>query len=111
MTLSSGGATFARGGRLVLLVFNLDEPEAVAERKGSIWRLLDEKWANAYKVASPRGLFTLHERRRAHRGPLTALGGGEGLIGPLIEISFITTCTQRVFNSRCIGIATEPPRG
>jgi hypothetical protein len=77
----------------LLLVFNLDEPEAVAERKGSIRRLLDEKWANAYKVASPSGLFILREQRRARREPLTALGGGEGLIGPLIEISFIATCT------------------
>ena len=100
VTLSNGGAPFARGGRLLLLVFNLDEPEAGAERKGSIRRLLDEKWANAYKLASPRGLFTLHERRRARRGPLTALGGGQGLIGPLIEISFIATGTQRVFNAR-----------
>ncbi len=109
--LSDGGAPFAQGGRLLLLVFNLDEPEAVAERKGSIRRLLDEKWANAYKMASPRGLFALHEQRRARRGPLTALGGGEGKIGPLIEVSSIATCTQRVFNSQCIGIATEPPRG
>src|SRR5690242_12616146 len=62
VTLSNGGAPFGRGGRLLLLVFNLDEPEAVAERKGSIRRLLDEKWANAYKMASPRGLFTLHEQ-------------------------------------------------
>ena len=89
-----------RGGRFLLQFFNLDEPEAVAERNGSIRRLLDEKWSNAYKLASPRGLFTLHERRRGRRGPLTALGGGEGLIGPLIEISFIATCTERVFNAR-----------
>jgi hypothetical protein len=68
VTLSDGGAPFARGGRLLLLVFNLDEPEAVAERKGSIRRLLEEKWANAYKLASPRGLFTLHERQRARSG-------------------------------------------
>jgi hypothetical protein len=88
-----------RGGRLLLQFFNLDEPEAVAERKGSIRRLLDEKWANAYKLASPRRLFTLHERRRGRRGLLTALGGGEGPIGPLIEISFIATCTQRDFNA------------
>jgi hypothetical protein len=81
-----------RGGRLLLQFFNLDEPEAVAEQKGSIRRLLDEKWANAYKLASPRGLFTLHERQRACRGLLTALGG-EGLTGLLIEISFIATCT------------------
>ena len=98
-TLSNGGAPFVRGGRLLLQFFNLDEPEAVAERKGSIRRLLDEKWANAYKLASPRGLFTLHERRRGRRGPSTALGGGEGLIGPLFEINFIATCIQRDFNA------------
>jgi len=68
VTLSNGGAPFARGRRLLLLVFNLDEPAAVAERKGSIRRPLDEKWANAYKMASPRGLFTLHEQRHARSG-------------------------------------------
>lgn len=68
MTFSNGRAPLARGGRLLLLVFNLDEPAAVAERKGSTRRPLDEKWANAYKVASLRGLFTLHERRRARSG-------------------------------------------
>jgi hypothetical protein len=90
-----------RGGRFLLQFFNSDEQEAVAERKGSIRRLLDEKWANAYKVAAPRRLFTLHERRRGRRGPLTALGSGEGLIGPfpLIEISFIATGTQRDCNA------------
>src|SRR5260370_19627339 len=66
VTLSTGGAPFARGECLLLLSFNLDEPEAVAERKGSIRRLLDEKWAIAYKVAVPRGLFPLPHPHHTH---------------------------------------------
>ena len=49
-----------------LLVYSLEELEAVAERKGGIRRLLDEKWAKVYKAGAPRGLFTpLRERRIA----------------------------------------------
>lgn len=38
-----------------LLVYSLDELEAVAERKGGVRRLLDEKWAKVYKASTPRG--------------------------------------------------------
>jgi hypothetical protein len=48
-----------------LLVYSLDELEAIVERKGGIRRLLDEKWTKAYKAVSPRGLFSLGVRRRA----------------------------------------------
>ena len=48
-----------------LLVYSLDELEAVAERKGGIRQLLDEKWTQVYKATSPRGLFTGQERRAA----------------------------------------------
>jgi hypothetical protein len=47
-----------------LLVYSLDELEAVAERKGGIRRLLDEQWAKAYKACSPPGLFS-HPAMRA----------------------------------------------
>ncbi len=40
-----------------LLVYSLDELEAVAERKGGIRRILDEKWAKAYKANISRGVF------------------------------------------------------
>jgi hypothetical protein len=48
-----------------LLVYSLNELEAVAERKGGIRRLLDEKWSKVYKATSPRGLFSRAEPRRA----------------------------------------------
>jgi hypothetical protein len=48
-----------------LLVYSLDELEAVAEQKGGIRRLLDEKWAKVYIAGSPRCLFTRAERRAA----------------------------------------------
>jgi hypothetical protein len=48
-----------------LLVYNLEELEAVAEQKGGIRRLLDEKWAKVYKANNPRGLFTRAGRERA----------------------------------------------
>jgi hypothetical protein len=48
-----------------LLVYTLDELEAVAERKGGIRRLLDEKWAKAYKTNAPRGVLLTHVRRSA----------------------------------------------
>ncbi len=35
------------------------------ERKGGIRRLLDEKWAKAYKASAPRGLFSHPEMRAA----------------------------------------------
>jgi hypothetical protein len=48
-----------------LLVYSLEELEAVAEQKGGIRRLLDEKWTKVYKANSPRSLFATNERRRA----------------------------------------------
>jgi hypothetical protein len=48
-----------------LLVYSLDELEAAAERNGGVRRLLEEKWARAYKAASPRGLLTSDGMRDA----------------------------------------------
>jgi hypothetical protein len=48
-----------------LLVYSLDELEAVAAEKGGIRQLLDEQWRKVYKAAAPRGLFTRRERRAA----------------------------------------------
>ncbi len=48
-----------------LLVYSLDELETIAGRKGGIRRLLDEKWAKAYKASAPRSLFTGAELRGA----------------------------------------------
>ena len=40
-----------------LLVYSMEELEAVAEAKGGIRRLLDEKWVKVYKAGSQRDLF------------------------------------------------------
>jgi hypothetical protein len=48
-----------------LLVYSLEELEAVAEQKGGIRQLLEEKWTKVYKVSTPRGLFTGSELRDA----------------------------------------------
>ena len=48
-----------------LLVYSLDELEAVAVEKGGIRQLLDEKWRKVYQAAAPRGLCTRGERRAA----------------------------------------------
>jgi hypothetical protein len=48
-----------------LLMCTLEELEAVAERKGGICRLLEEKWAKVYKANTLRGLFTRAEVRQA----------------------------------------------
>jgi hypothetical protein len=48
-----------------LLVYTLEELEAVAEAKGGIRRLLEEKWTKVYKASSPRDLFTRSELRHA----------------------------------------------
>ena len=48
-----------------LLVYSLEELEAVAEKKGGVRRLLDEKWGKAYKASAPRGLFAPSAIRRA----------------------------------------------
>jgi hypothetical protein len=47
-----------------LLVYSLEELEAVAEATGGIRRLLDEKWVKVYKARSPRGLLPGQPRRR-----------------------------------------------
>jgi len=44
-----------------LLLYSLDELEAIADEKGGILPLLDAKWQQLYKAASPRGLFTRGE--------------------------------------------------
>lgn len=48
-----------------LLVYSLDELEAIADEKGSIRRLLDEKWCKVYKAHAPRGLFSTREAKNA----------------------------------------------
>jgi hypothetical protein len=48
-----------------LLVYSLEGLEAVAEAKGGIRRLLNEKWAKVYKANAPRGLFSRAEMRAA----------------------------------------------
>jgi hypothetical protein len=48
-----------------LLLYSLEELEAVAEAKGGIRRLLDEKWARVYKAQAPRGVFTRAELHQA----------------------------------------------
>jgi hypothetical protein len=40
-----------------LLVYSLDELEAMAERKGGMRRLIDEKWAKVYRIHTPRDRF------------------------------------------------------
>jgi hypothetical protein len=44
-----------------LLVYDLEELEAVANKKGGIRPLLDEKWCKIYKARAPRGMFTRSE--------------------------------------------------
>jgi hypothetical protein len=48
-----------------LLVYSLDELEAVAQAKGGIRRLLHEKWAKAFRCLPPHGLFAPAEMRGA----------------------------------------------
>jgi len=48
-----------------LLVYSLEELEAVAERKGGIRRLLDVKWTKVYKARSPRRILTPSEYTHA----------------------------------------------
>jgi hypothetical protein len=47
-----------------LLVYSLEELEAVAEAKDGIRRLLGDKWAKVYQANSARGLFAWREMRR-----------------------------------------------
>jgi hypothetical protein len=44
-----------------LLVYSLDELEAIAAEKGSIRQLLAEKWCKVYKANDPREMFTKRE--------------------------------------------------
>ena len=48
-----------------LLVYSLEEWEALAEQKGGIRRLLDEKWAKVYRARAPRGVFARGAVRHA----------------------------------------------
>jgi hypothetical protein len=44
-----------------LLVYSLDELEAIADAKGGVRQLFDEKWRKIYKAASPHGMFASSE--------------------------------------------------
>jgi hypothetical protein len=48
-----------------LLVYSPEELEAVADQKGGIRRLLDEKWTKVYQASAPRGMFSYSEMRAA----------------------------------------------
>jgi hypothetical protein len=48
-----------------LLVYSLEELEAVAERKGGIRRLLNDKWRHVYRANAPLTLFSRREWRAA----------------------------------------------
>jgi hypothetical protein len=48
-----------------LLVYSLEELETIAEQKGGIRLLLDEKWVKVYQARSPRGLFRSAQMRAA----------------------------------------------
>ena len=50
-----------------LLVYSLDELEAIADEKGSIRQLLHEKWRKVYKANAPRGLFSTSKIRQGAR--------------------------------------------
>jgi hypothetical protein len=40
-----------------LLLYSLDEWEALAAQRGGIWRLFDEKWVKVYRARAPRGVL------------------------------------------------------
>jgi hypothetical protein len=44
-----------------LLLYSLDDLEAIAAEKGGIRQLLDEKWRKVYHANAPRGVFTTRE--------------------------------------------------
>lgn len=48
-----------------LLLYSLDELEAIATRKGGMPALVEEKWRKVYKASAPRGLFTMPQWRAA----------------------------------------------
>lgn len=48
-----------------LLLYSLDDLEAIASEKGGIRQLVDEKWRKVYNANCPRGLFTHAEARAA----------------------------------------------
>jgi hypothetical protein len=48
-----------------LFVYSLEELEALAQEKGGVRRLLEEKWAKVYKAGSPRALFRPSEMQEA----------------------------------------------
>jgi hypothetical protein len=45
-----------------LLLYSLDDLEAIARDKGGIRALLDEKWRKVYKANAPRGLCSMSRR-------------------------------------------------
>ncbi len=49
-----------------LLLYSLDDLEAIAADKGGIHQLLDEKWRQVYRANASRGLFTCGDSSRAH---------------------------------------------
>jgi hypothetical protein len=49
-----------------LLLYSLDELEAIAAEKGGVRQLLDEKWRKVYKANAPRRLFTCDEAPKTH---------------------------------------------
>lgn len=48
-----------------LLLYNLDDLEAIVAEKGEISQPLDEKWRKVYKAGTPYGHFTVCEMRAA----------------------------------------------
>jgi len=48
-----------------VLLYSSNELETIADEKGRSLPLLDAKWQQRYKTASPRGLFTKEEMRVA----------------------------------------------
>jgi hypothetical protein len=49
-----------------LLLYSLEELEAIAAEKGGIRMILDEKWRKVYQANAPRGLFTSGAVRTGH---------------------------------------------
>src|SRR5690242_5066565 len=48
-----------------LLLYSLDDLEAIAAEKGGIRQLLDEKWRKVYRANAARGVFGRTEMRPA----------------------------------------------
>ncbi|HEX6542864.1 MAG TPA: hypothetical protein VF040_13995 [Ktedonobacterales bacterium] len=48
-----------------LLLYNLDDLEAIVVEKGEICQPLDETWRKVYKAGTPHGHFTVGKMRAA----------------------------------------------